>query len=711
MSTIVQDLNTLQDARDDMKTALENKGMTVTNDIRTYANAIANIPSGSGSGDVKLFDTVEHMQADPNPSLGDLAVVYRNEIQPVTEESEFDSCTFPNEVVLDEAFTGDIYGSFRAVDSSSGYFDGMVEMSSSSFRFDGYGDNGEIRVEYESTDGVTYTRTDGGDALKEFGVIVKWEDYGEGFNSVIGNFMKIGGNYFEGLYKYVSKSDDNYILSFTDIINTGSDISTTVENINISDIIGIIRQIISENALYQMTVTCVITNGTVVLYTLGSSSGGTAHQYVYAPDIAVDENQGYVLHSNIAGGIRDGISKITVNLEQQTYVVTTLTHSTSIFDREYGDTFDLSSTVFFVGIDTNNQIFYPNIYGYFGSNLRKTLSTPIGNITEYYINNTQLDAIPEYVYEKTFYGKNGVETGLLLKNISNKFDDKTAEIYSKIIEQYDNMDSIKITDTTWNVLSPNMKLIPVKSNGIPLIDTSEVTTFTNFSQYAQNLKHIPTLNMSNALNCFAMFSTCNNIISVSNLDCSKVQNVANMFWKCANLRDVPYMDLSNVTSSVAMFRDCYNLRNVPNYNLCNSLYTGEMFTGCYNLTQVPDFNITKSTSTHRMFIYCYNLISAPNLDLRNVTSCNLMFYDCKSLVDVPFYNIRNAGLVSSMFYNCNNLSNNSLNNIMAMCTTITNTNVTNKTLKNIGLSQNQTNICKTLSNYSAFTSAGWTTGY
>ena len=146
MSTIVQDLNTLQDARDDMKTALENKGMTVTNDIRTYANAIANIPSGSGSGDVKLFDTVEHMQADPNPSEGDLAVVYREELTAVTEESEFDSCTFPNEVVLDEAFTDNIYGRFRAVESSSSYFDGMVDMSSSSFRFDGYGESSEIRI-------------------------------------------------------------------------------------------------------------------------------------------------------------------------------------------------------------------------------------------------------------------------------------------------------------------------------------------------------------------------------------------------------------------------------------------------------------------------------------------------------------------------------------------------------------------------------------
>ena len=143
MAQLNTDLETIKTARDNMKTALEGQGQTVTKDIRTYAQAIANI-SGGGSSDVKLFDTIEHMQQDPNAQDGDLAVVYREELQPVTEESEFDSCVFPNEVVLDEAFTGSISGSFRSTDG--GFFDGMVNMSSSSFRFDGFGDEIQITV-------------------------------------------------------------------------------------------------------------------------------------------------------------------------------------------------------------------------------------------------------------------------------------------------------------------------------------------------------------------------------------------------------------------------------------------------------------------------------------------------------------------------------------------------------------------------------------
>ena len=159
-----------------------------------------------GSGDVKLFETVEEMQLDPSPNEGDLAVVYREEIQPIDENSEFDSCIFPNTVVLDEAFTESISGRFRAI--GGGWFDGNVDMSSSSFRFDGYGDK-EVRVQYTSSDGITYTRTDGGEELQEFGVVIKYEPM-EPWNNIIGNFMKIGGNYFDGMYEYKS---NEYVMT------------------------------------------------------------------------------------------------------------------------------------------------------------------------------------------------------------------------------------------------------------------------------------------------------------------------------------------------------------------------------------------------------------------------------------------------------------------------------------------------------------------
>ena len=63
-----------------------------------------------------------------------------------------------------------------------------------------------------------------------------------------------------------------------------------------------------------------------------------------------------------------------------------------------------------------------------------------------------------------------------------------------------------------------------------------------------------------------------------------------------------------------------------------------------------------------------------------------------------------------MFSNCTSLSNESLNNVLAMCTNATSYTGT-KTLKYIGINATQATTCQSLSNWSAFVAAGWTTGY
>ena len=134
MSELLTKLSRIATAKDNIKQAIIDKGQQAGTNIEDYANLIENIEGGSG--DVKLFDTIEHMNQDLNPQEGDLAVVYREESTGVTEESEFDSCIFPNTVVLDEAFTSSIYGSFRS--TGSDFFDGKLDMSSSNFRFNGW---------------------------------------------------------------------------------------------------------------------------------------------------------------------------------------------------------------------------------------------------------------------------------------------------------------------------------------------------------------------------------------------------------------------------------------------------------------------------------------------------------------------------------------------------------------------------------------------
>lgn len=89
------------------------------------------------------------------------------------------------------------------------------------------------------------------------------------------------------------------------------------------------------------------------------------------------------------------------------------------------------------------------------------------------------------------------------------------------------------------------------------------------------------------------------------------------------------------------------------------------------------------------------------------------FEYCDKLVNVPLYNVSSVGNggLNGMFNQCPRLSNDSLNNIMAMCLTNENQWASNKNLKAIGLSSTQATTCTSLSNWAALSAAGWTTGY
>ena len=512
------------------KTVTENGSYSADSGYDGLGTVIVNVPSGSG--DIKLFETEQAMQADPDASEGDLAVVYREELTGVTEESEFDSCIFPNTVVLSEAFKGHIYGSFRPVDQTV-RFRGEVTMSSSYFEFINRSAGARINVRYTSSDGITYTRTDGGEELQEFGTTIKWKSLDNPFNNVLGNFMKISGKYFDGLYEYKSN--------------------------------------------------------------------------------------------------------------------------------------------------------------------------------EYVITKNQLNATPDYVYETTFYGKNGVESGTLTTGVSNSFTDVNAEVYAKIQVQYNNIQPRILTDQD-KTIDKNIRIIPSKTDGTPLLDTSNVTNMYSMFAYCKSLISISLLDTSNVTNMGDMFQHCFNLTSIPLLDTSNVTTMFSMFSNCSSLTTIPLLDTSNVTSMDSMFQNCFNLTSIPLLDTSNVTNMAGMFQSCSNLTTIPLLNTSNVTAMFSMFSDCSSLTTIPLLNTSNVTDMNNMFSDCSSLTSIPLLNTSNVTDMNNMFRGCSSLNNESLNNILAMCANAVKITY-NKTLKYIGLTEEQANICKTLSNYQTFVNAGWTTGY
>lgn len=227
-NTLIEKLTNIKTAKENLKTALEGMGLNPGNDFSSYANFAQEQLQPAGGNGIKLFSTIEEMNADSNPHEGDLAIVYRSEIQNMTADMEVTSITFPETVTLPVAFTDNTYCRLRAVDSSI-MFDGDCQLDQNSFRFNSWSESGMVSVEYTSTDGITYTRTrirgDNGNLTNpvELHTTCKVEVEGEGeWNDNLGYFMQIGGMNFEGLFQYLN-------------VDTNNQLTFNLSSLNISD--------------------------------------------------------------------------------------------------------------------------------------------------------------------------------------------------------------------------------------------------------------------------------------------------------------------------------------------------------------------------------------------------------------------------------------------------------------------------------------------
>lgn len=162
-------------------------------------------------------------------------------------------------------------------------------------------------------------------------------------------------------------------------------------------------------------------------------------------------------------------------------------------------------------------------------------------------------------------------------------------------------------------------------------------------------------------------------------------------------------------SVINAFNSAKNIKENWNNNTTNMNY---IYSNNTNLLFFPLVNTSNVTSMNSTFSYSV-LQHIEKVDTKKVTNMSECFDTCRFLMDVPAFEIplvTSTSGIYNCFKNCSYLTNESLNNIMAMCLSAINISGT-KTLKNLGLSSAQCTICQGLSNYSAFTAAGWTTGY
>ena len=132
-----------------------------------------------------------------------------------------------------------------------------------------------------------------------------------------------------------------------------------------------------------------------------------------------------------------------------------------------------------------------------------------------------------------------------------------------------------------------------------------------------------------------------------------------------------------------------------------------------NVTHLPtlDFSARSSWSFQSIFGNYQSLVTIEGLILPDgIDNIGSLFYNDSELINIDNFSFPTSVTGTlNMFYNCSKLSNDSLNYIMEFCQELPN--ASPKTLYNMGITEAQATICKTLSNYQDFVNAGWTTGY
>jgi surface protein len=209
---------------------------------------------------------------------------------------------------------------------------------------------------------------------------------------------------------------------------------------------------------------------------------------------------------------------------------------------------------------------------------------------------------------------------------------------------------------------------------------------TNFTQYFQNnavdIKYVPRLDYENATTLNAVFSSCENIVSVPIISSTKAAscwgmfngcksierikigtlkntNVAAMFQDCTSLESVEFenMDTSSAASFAYMFSRCSSLKSVDisDWNTENVTESRYMFSGCSSLTElnIGKWNMSKNTNMVQMFLNCASLTSLDlnDWDVSNVASFQQTFSQCKNLRELKIdkWDVSNAKNMNHMF--------------------------------------------------------------
>lgn len=215
--------------------------------------------------------------------------------------------------------------------------------------------------------------------------------------------------------------------------------------------------------------------------------------------------------------------------------------------------------------------------------------------------------------------------------------------------------------------------VEVETSGVDINDYFIETPQS--SRVYENIKQVPQLDTSKMTSLSNFFSGMRRLENVPILNTSKVTNMSYMFYNCSYaLKEVPLMDTSNATDLSFMFYSCSSLTFVPQFDTSKVTNMSNMFCDCRELTSIPTLNTKSLINAYNMFSNCRKLITIPQLNFQNVTNVSYTFNQCAELTDFGgLLNIGQSFLTTAaeefgnyrlQFNSCSKLTHESLMNII-----------------------------------------------
>ena len=650
--SFVNNLNTINSIKHNIKNAIETKGQIVTN-FASYPASIENIVSGG----VYQYDSLENMYADiSNAHTDDLAVVYASTQAPITATTEFQVATFPQTVVLDEALSDYVEVGFQAVDESV-MFDCWGQLDSSRFSMQCYTDDGDIRIQYESQDGITYTRTrfmknreDISGNEMDFGLVIKfgsrWGDFE--WNNAIGKFIISGSTVFDGVFQY---NGTNFNL----LLNTGLNVNPEavwddkfygangIQNGTLNKVTNLnLTELRNRVNLYSNISNLKLDNS---INDLNNFYYNSKIKYLPIINMYYVTNLTHIFYecNNLSDKSLDNIAN---SLPLANNITNLLVYNTGIMPDRFS--YNAKSVLYDKGYldcdqNTSNWSTQYNIYDgntwvlyNRGENFDRYGTTLMSILHQNFTNATSI----------TVKSDNN-DYGILLSG---------ENVFSQARDKFYNVSSINIEINTSNLVSTqNMfRLGNSKLAYISNFDTSNVIDMSGMFEDCTKLINTSNYNTTKVTNMYSMFSGCYGLSAIPNLDTSNVTNMSYMFAHCWKITSIPNLDTSKVTDMGGIFSDCTNLTSIPNLDTSNVKVMGYMFNNCTNLTSIPNLDTSNVTSTYSMFCRCDKLTEIKNLYLPNAREVSQMFFQCGNITTIQNINAFNA---SEANWFCSSLSN------------------------------------------------------